>query len=134
MRLSLLQRAENAHDDSVWACAWAPSSNVLVTGSVDESAKLWQEAGDTLEQRHHLVGACMGCMLLWAGRSWVGRCRAAVGKAVWVARVVWQLWRGLARRAGRAAGTWRCAELPACQLPPCTACSRRPLLLPMCRP
>ncbi|PRW33530.1 WD repeat-containing 61 [Chlorella sorokiniana] len=60
MRLSLLQKQENAHDDSVWACAWAPGSNTLVTGSVDESVKLWQEAGDTLEQRHHLVGLSLG--------------------------------------------------------------------------
>ena len=58
MRLSLLQKQENAHDDSVWACAWAPGSNSLVTGSVDESVKLWQESAEsTLELRHHLVGA-----------------------------------------------------------------------------
>lgn len=58
MRLSLLQKVEGAHDDSVWAAAWAPgdASGVLVTGSVDESVKLWQEAGDALEQKHHLVG------------------------------------------------------------------------------
>ena len=55
MRLSLLQRKENAHEDSVWAAAWAPGSNTLVTGSVDESVKLWSEVGDTLEQKHHLV-------------------------------------------------------------------------------
>lgn len=56
MRLSLLHRLENAHDDSVWAAAWAPGSNVLVTGSVDESVKLWAESADGLEQRHHVVG------------------------------------------------------------------------------
>jgi WD repeat-containing protein 61 len=55
MRLSLLQRQENAHDDSVWAAAWSPTDNTLVTGSVDESVKLWRETGDTLEQVHHLV-------------------------------------------------------------------------------
>lgn len=57
MRLSLLQKQESAHDDSVWAAAWAPTGNTLVTGSVDESVKLWQEVGDTLEQQHHLVSA-----------------------------------------------------------------------------
>ena len=31
MRLSLLQKQENAHDDSVWACAWAPGSGTLVS-------------------------------------------------------------------------------------------------------
>ena len=60
MRLSLLQKQDQAHEDSVWAAAWAPGSNTLVTGSVDESVKLWQEAGDTLEQRHHLVSAMRG--------------------------------------------------------------------------
>lgn len=60
MRLSLLQQQENAHEDSVWAAAWAPDGSTLVTGSVDESVKLWQEAGDTLEQRHHLVGLSLG--------------------------------------------------------------------------
>ncbi|KAL4857036.1 WD repeat-containing protein VIP3 [Chlorella vulgaris] len=62
MRLSLLQRLEDAHDDSVWAAAWAPNSNTLVTGSVDESVKLWQESGDTLEQQHHLVGLSLGVL------------------------------------------------------------------------
>ena len=55
MRLSLLHRLENAHEDSVWAAAWAPTSNTLVTGSVDESVKLWQESADGLEQKHHVV-------------------------------------------------------------------------------
>lgn len=56
MRLSLLQKLENAHEDSVWTAAWAPDGDTLVTGSVDESVKLWNEAGDTLEQKHQLVG------------------------------------------------------------------------------
>lgn len=56
MRLSLLQKHENAHEDSVWTAAWAPDGSTLVTGSVDESVKLWNEAGDTLEQKHQLVG------------------------------------------------------------------------------
>ena len=55
MRLSLLQKLENAHDDSVWTVAWAPASNTLITGSVDESVKLWQEGTDTLEMLHRLV-------------------------------------------------------------------------------
>ncbi|EFN53663.1 hypothetical protein CHLNCDRAFT_36331 [Chlorella variabilis] len=62
MRLSLLQKQESAHDDSVWAAAWAPTGNTLVTGSVDESVKLWQEVGDTLEQQHHLVGLSLGVL------------------------------------------------------------------------
>lgn len=60
MRLSLLQKLENAHEDSVWTAAWAPDGDTLVTGSVDESVKLWNEAGDTLEQKHQLVGLSLG--------------------------------------------------------------------------
>ncbi|KAL4419861.1 hypothetical protein ABPG75_006959 [Micractinium tetrahymenae] len=60
MRLSLLQKHENAHEDSVWTAAWGPDGGTLVTGSVDESVKLWNEAGDTLEQKHQLVGLSLG--------------------------------------------------------------------------
>lgn len=54
MRFSLLQRLENAHDDSVWTATWS-SNNVLLTGSVDESVKLWEEQDDVLQQKHVLV-------------------------------------------------------------------------------
>jgi len=50
MRLSLLQKLENSHDDSLWTVTWAPNSNILITGSVDESVKLWQEGTDTLSR------------------------------------------------------------------------------------
>lgn len=55
MRLSLQQKLEAAHDDSVWAAHWSPTENLLATGSVDESVKLWQDSGEGLEQKHHLV-------------------------------------------------------------------------------
>ena len=41
MRLSLLQKLDNAHEDSVWTVQWGAGSNCLVTGSVDETAKIW---------------------------------------------------------------------------------------------
>lgn len=31
MRLSLLNKVEDAHDDAVWSCAWA-TPNLLITG------------------------------------------------------------------------------------------------------
>ena len=34
MRLSLLSRQEDAHEDAVWSCAWA-TSDLLVTGDRD---------------------------------------------------------------------------------------------------
>lgn len=55
MRLSLLHKGDNAHEDSIWTVAFAPGSDVLVTGSVDESAKLWKQEGDGLTQIHRLV-------------------------------------------------------------------------------
>ena len=69
MRLSLLHKLDAAHDDSVWAAAWAPGSNTLVTGSVDETVKLWGEEGDALTQQHHLVrGGAAGAWAVAAGR------------------------------------------------------------------
>jgi WD repeat-containing protein 61 len=61
MRLSLLHKADNAHEDSVWTVGWAPGSDILVTGSVDESVKLWKQEGDGLEQLHHLVSTHTVC-------------------------------------------------------------------------
>ena len=55
MRLSLLQKLDNAHEDSVWAASWAPGSNRLVTGSVDETVKVWNDEGETLKEHHTFV-------------------------------------------------------------------------------
>lgn len=55
MRLALQQRIEASHDDSVWTAHWSPTENILATGSVDESVKLWQDGAEGLEQRHQLV-------------------------------------------------------------------------------
>lgn len=55
MRLSLVQTLESAHEDSIWTAAWSLKEDVLVTGSVDESVKLWQAGGPALEQQHQLV-------------------------------------------------------------------------------
>ena len=33
MRLSLLSKAEEAHEDSVWSCAWA-GADMLLTGDL----------------------------------------------------------------------------------------------------
>ncbi|KFM25677.1 WD repeat-containing protein 61 [Auxenochlorella protothecoides] len=60
MRLTLHQKLEAAHDDSVWAAHWSPTENLLATGSVDESVKLWQDSGEGLEQKHHLLGLELG--------------------------------------------------------------------------
>lgn len=64
MRLSLLHRLEHAHEDSLWATAWSPSSNLLVTGSVDETVKFWEEVDDVLQPRHTLTGVSLGAVSL----------------------------------------------------------------------
>lgn len=62
MRLSLVQKSENAHDDSVWNAAYAPGSNLLVTGSVDELVKVWKEEDGGLSHVHTLTGAALGAV------------------------------------------------------------------------
>jgi WD repeat-containing protein 61 len=50
MRLTRTLKVDDAHEDAVWCCVWAPSkgegggessSTELVTGSVDETVKVW---------------------------------------------------------------------------------------------
>jgi len=51
MKINSLKNLANAHADGVWAVAWAPATQsrgaLLITGSVDETVKLWK--GDELE-------------------------------------------------------------------------------------
>ena len=74
MRLTLLKKVDDAHDDSVWALAWIPGSNEIITGSVDETAKTWAEITDeevpesekkVLNNTHTFVSIFlyMGCLL-----------------------------------------------------------------------
>jgi len=32
---------EKAHEDGIWKVCWIPQANVIVTGSVDETIKVW---------------------------------------------------------------------------------------------
>lgn len=64
MRLTTLHKAVGAHDDGVWAAAWVPGSNKLLTGSVDESVKSWEEAPDSLKMAHHYTGHTLGVVSL----------------------------------------------------------------------
>ena len=34
-------KADNAHTDSIWSAVWAGAEDKLVTGSVDETVKVW---------------------------------------------------------------------------------------------
>lgn len=46
MKLAGLKTVENAHDESIWASAWVPATDnrpaLLLTGSLDETVRLWR--------------------------------------------------------------------------------------------
>eukprot|EP00873_Tetraselmis_striata_P004353 jgi/Tetstr1/424617/TSEL_015139.t1 len=69
MRLSLLHAVQDAHKDGIWTTAWASTDDgaaqQLVTGSVDEEVRLWEEkeAGEgvkSLEPVHTFTGHSLG--------------------------------------------------------------------------
>ncbi|XP_015174522.1 PREDICTED: WD repeat-containing protein 61 [Polistes dominula] len=81
---SLAHRSENAHEDSIWTCAWAcpkkkkdtsldlddsrdsMQSNddelfeYIVTGSVDDTVKVWEHRNESLFLKHKLTGHSLG--------------------------------------------------------------------------
>lgn len=63
VRATSLQRTI-AHDEGVWATAWLPGSTQLLTGSVDETVKLWQLLDDRLECSHTFTGMALGVIAL----------------------------------------------------------------------
>ncbi|RWW26864.1 hypothetical protein GW17_00008739 [Ensete ventricosum] len=46
MKLAGLKSVENAHDESIWAAAWVPATDsrpaLLLTGSLDETVRMWR--------------------------------------------------------------------------------------------
>lgn len=62
-RLTVRNKQEDAHEDAIWCATWVPNSSDLITGSVDESVKIWTVVdGDpeTVEQSHSYVGHTLG--------------------------------------------------------------------------
>lgn len=45
VRLQLVQKVDNAADDSIWTLSWVPGKKMLATGSVDENVLIWEETG-----------------------------------------------------------------------------------------
>jgi len=69
MRVQLIHKLEDAHEDSIWAVAFVPGERGLVaTGSVDESVQLWKEEGAqeevALTQVHTMAGVSLGAVAL----------------------------------------------------------------------
>jgi len=81
---SLIHKTENAHEDSIWTCAWGcpkkkkesqpdnedsrdsmrsndeDSVEYIVTGSVDDSVKVWDQKDGSLKLKHVLSGHSLG--------------------------------------------------------------------------
>ncbi|KAG4929579.1 hypothetical protein AAZX31_17G050700 [Glycine max] len=62
MKLGGLKSVENAHDDSVWAVTWVPATAnrppLLLTGSLDETVRLWRSDDLVLDRTN--TGHCLG--------------------------------------------------------------------------
>ncbi|XP_028777395.1 WD repeat-containing protein VIP3 [Neltuma alba] len=62
MKLAALKSVDNAHDESVWAVTWVPATSsrspLLLTGSLDETVRLWRS--DDLVPERTNTGHCLG--------------------------------------------------------------------------
>eukprot|EP00250_Pteridium_aquilinum_P028251 c36847_g1_i1 orf=109-1074(+) len=71
MKLASLKTVSNAHHDSIWAVTWAPATEargaLLISGSLDESVKVWR--GDELEQEGVHTGHSLGVVAVAAHPS-----------------------------------------------------------------
>lgn len=71
MKLAGLKSVENAHEESVWAATWVPATDnrpsLLLTGSLDETVKLWKS--DELDLERTNTGHCLGVVSVAAHPS-----------------------------------------------------------------
>ncbi|KAL2501192.1 WD repeat-containing protein VIP3 [Forsythia ovata] len=71
MKLAPLNTVGNAHDDSVWTAAWVPETEesppLLLTGSLDETVRLWNPEGPQKLQTN--TGHCLGVVSVAAHPS-----------------------------------------------------------------
>lgn len=84
MKLAGLKSVESAHDDSVWAAAWVAETDarpaLLLTGSLDETVRLWRP--DDLELERTSTGHCLGVVSVAAHPSGVIAASASIDSFV----------------------------------------------------
>ncbi|XP_027069862.2 WD repeat-containing protein VIP3-like [Coffea arabica] len=80
MKLTSPVIIENAHDDSIWTATWtlAPedSAPILLTGSLDETVRLWDPKKDSCIRTN--TGHCLGVVSVAANPS----CRMAASASI----------------------------------------------------
>ena len=67
MRLTLGSKTASAHDDALWAVVWNQVNGSVLTGSVDETVKCWQQEGaeaSNLEHQQTWTGHTLGVISL----------------------------------------------------------------------
>ncbi|KAL5708180.1 WD repeat-containing protein vip3 [Ranunculus cassubicifolius] len=73
MKLAGLKSTENAHEESIWAVTWVPETStrpaLLLTGSLDETVRLWKSDELVLEGTN--TGHCLGVVSVSAHPSGV---------------------------------------------------------------
>ncbi|KAL4563795.1 hypothetical protein LXL04_027841 [Taraxacum kok-saghyz] len=71
MKLAWLRSLETSHQDCVWACTWVPATDkspgLLLTGSLDETVKLWNPEDLSLVRTN--TGHCLGVVSVAAHPS-----------------------------------------------------------------
>ncbi|KAI7989957.1 WD repeat-containing protein VIP3 [Camellia lanceoleosa] len=89
MKLAGLKSVENAHDDSVWAATWVPATDdrpaLLLTGSLDETVRLWRP--DDLTSVATSTGHSLGVVSVAAHPSGVIAASASLDSFVRVSDV-----------------------------------------------
>lgn len=64
MRASTLHKLPGAHGEGIWCATWIPGTSQLLTGSVDETVKLWDVTSDPPATQHTFSGYSLGAVSL----------------------------------------------------------------------
>ncbi|XP_050217954.1 WD repeat-containing protein VIP3 [Mercurialis annua] len=75
MKLAGLKPIENAHEESIWAATWVPATQtrpaLLLTGSLDETVKLWRPEENEIKHERTNTGHSLGVVSVAAHPSGV---------------------------------------------------------------